>query len=77
MEEILDAEIVREPEKTLDELKIKDIYEHIYKIAITTQKDDVALNAWTSILMYKRDTEGKEERMKAMQEMCKNMSLVF
>ena len=67
-------EKIREPELNISELKIEDIYEEIYKIALSTEDKAVELQAWQTILNYKKDLEFKESRETAMKEMISSLA---
>lgn len=67
-------EIITEPELNISELKIEDIYEEIYKIALSTEDKAVELQAWQTILNYKKDLEFKESRETAMKEMISSLA---
>lgn len=67
-------ETIREPELNISELKIEDVYEEIYKIALSTEDKSVELHAWEIILNYKKELESKEAREKAMLEMLSSFT---
>lgn len=67
-------ETIREPELNISELKIEDIYEEIYKIALSTEDKAVELQAWQTILNYKKDLEFKETREQAMKDMISSFA---
>lgn len=62
-------ETIREHELNISEIKIEDIYEEIYEIALSTEDKAVELQAWELILNYKKDLEYKETREKTMKDM--------
>lgn len=65
---------IREPELNISELKIEDIYEEVYKIALSTEDKAVELQAWELILNYKKDLEFKETKEKTMKEMISSLA---
>lgn len=67
-------ETIREHELNISEIKIEDIYEEIYKIALSTEDKAVELQAWELILNYKKDLEYKETREKTMKDMISSLA---
>lgn len=67
-------EIITEPELNISELKIEDIYEEIYQIALSTENQTVELQAWSLLINYKKDLEFKESRETAMKEMISSLA---
>lgn len=67
-------EIITEPELNISELKIEDIYEEIYKIALSTEDKAIELQAWSLLINYKKDLEFKESRETAMKEMISSLA---
>lgn len=65
---------IREPELNISEIKIEDIYEEVYKIALSTEDKAVELQAWELILNYKKDLEFKETKEKTMKEMISSLA---
>ena len=69
-------EIIKEPELNISELKIEDIYEEIYQIALSTEDQAVELQAWSLLINYKKDLEFKESRETAMKEMISSLAKI-
>ena len=67
-------ETIREPELNISELKIEDIYEEVYKIALSTEDKAVELQAWGLLINYKKDLEFKETKEKTMKEMISSLA---
>lgn len=67
-------ETIREPELNISELKIEDIYEEVYKIALSTEDKAVELQAWSLLINYKKDLEFKETKEKTMKEMISSLA---
>ena len=65
---------IREPELNISELKIEDIYEEVYKIALSTEDKAVELQAWSLLINYKKDLEFKETKEKTMKEMISSLA---
>ena len=61
-------------ETKFTELKIEDIYEEIYKIAISTDEKSIQLQAWNLLVNYKKDLEFKETKEKSMKELISSLS---
>ena len=66
-------EILREPELQLEELKVEDIYNEIYLIALSSNDDLARVKAWSLLIDYKRFNESAEER----KEMVSNLMATF
>ncbi len=67
-------ETIREPELNISELKIEDIYEEVYKIALSTEDKAIELQAWSLLINYKKDLEFKETKEKTMKEMISSLA---
>ena len=67
-------ETIRESELNVSAIKIEDIYEKIYKIALSTEDKAVELQAWNLLIGYKKDLEFKTTKDKAMKELMLSMA---